>query len=227
MQGGERPGRTPATVRAMALVYDAQLNPTKIELISRWLADQQWFSGDAESAEALGAYRFDDPAGEVGIETHLVRAGDGPTYQVPLSYRPAELPGAEDFLLGTLDHSVLGKRWIYDATADPVYADQLARAILGGGTEAAAFTPDGDPIEPTLTVQGSGTAADVAPAAGGSVTSSTTGRVTTITAGGVRLEVLRVLDGVDTGGSARDREVLVGTYADGTAAGSLAFATKG
>lgn len=211
----------------MALVYDAQLNPSKIELISRWLADQPWFAGDADSAEARGAYRFDDPAGEVGIETHLVRAGDGPTYQVPLSYRPAELAGAEDFLVGTLEHSVLGKRWIYDATADPVYAEQLARVILGGGNEAAAFSPDGDPIEPTVTVQGSGAADDVVAPDGPSIASSTTGRVTTITTGELRLEVLRVLDGVDTGGSARDREVLVGTYADGTAAGSLAFASKG
>lgn len=211
----------------MALVYDAQLNPSKIELISRWLADQPWFAGDADSAEALGAYRFDDPAGEVGIETHLVRAGDGPTYQVPLSYRPAELAGAGDFLVGTLEHSVLGERWIYDATADPVYAEQLARVILAGGTEAAAFSPEGDPIEPTVTVQGSGTSGDVGVPEGASVASSTTGRVTTITAGELRLEVLRVLDGVDTGGSARDREVLVGTYADGTAAGSLAFASKG
>lgn len=209
----------------MALVYDAQLNPTKIELISRWLADQPWFAGDAESAEALGAYRFDDPAGEVGMETHLVRCGDGPTYQVPLSYRPAGLAGAEAFLLGTLDHSVLGERWIYDATGDPVYAAQLARAILTGGTEAPAFTPEGDPIEPTLTVQGSGEQ-DVAPVVD-RVSVSTTGRVTTITAGEVSLEVRRVLDSVDAGGSARDREVLVGTYADGTAAGSLAFASKG
>jgi hypothetical protein len=36
--------------------------------------------------ERVGAYRFDDPVGEVGIETHLVRAGER-LLHVPLTYR--------------------------------------------------------------------------------------------------------------------------------------------
>ncbi|MDD0856964.1 hypothetical protein NHF46_02405 [Arthrobacter alpinus] len=80
---------------------------------------------------AFGAFRFDDPAGEVGIETHVV-AVDGKTYQVPLTYRGAPLEGAEEFLVTTMDHSVLGSRWVYDATADPVYVSELAAAILTG-----------------------------------------------------------------------------------------------
>jgi hypothetical protein len=45
---------------------------------------------------SVSAYRFDDPAGEVGIETLLVRRGAGPVLQVPLTYRGAPLAGAED-----------------------------------------------------------------------------------------------------------------------------------
>ncbi|MHC6222488.1 maltokinase N-terminal cap-like domain-containing protein [Arthrobacter sp. MMS24-S77] len=85
--------------------------------------------------ELLGAYRFDDPDGEVGLETHLVSHG-GNVYQVPLSYRGSELAGAEDSLLGTMAHSVLGKRWVYDACADPVYVVELATAMLTGQREA-------------------------------------------------------------------------------------------
>ena len=57
-------------------------------------------------------------------------------YQVPLSYRGYELAGASEWLIGTMDHSVLGKRWVYDACADPVYVKALATAIITGQQEA-------------------------------------------------------------------------------------------
>ncbi len=76
---------------------------------------------------ALGAYRFDDPAGEVGVETFLLQAGDV-VLQVPLTYRSGPLPGAEDALVGETEHSVLGRRWVHDGTADPVW---LAAARRG------------------------------------------------------------------------------------------------
>ena len=50
----------------MAIVYAAQLVPTKLELMARWLPAQPWYAGGADRLEALGAFRFDDPDGEVG-----------------------------------------------------------------------------------------------------------------------------------------------------------------
>ncbi|WP_432526090.1 maltokinase N-terminal cap-like domain-containing protein [Kineococcus mangrovi] len=37
----------------------------------------------------LGSYRFDDPDGEVGTETHLLATADGQVLQVPLTCRGA------------------------------------------------------------------------------------------------------------------------------------------
>ncbi len=101
----------------MAIIHKATLSPSKLELIADYLPKQPWFIQDG-SPELIGAYRFDDPAGEVGLETHVVTAGER-VYQVPLSYRGYALAGAEEWLIGTMDHSVLGKRWVYDACADP------------------------------------------------------------------------------------------------------------
>src|SRR5215207_4007148 len=121
----------------MALLHaNADIVPTKLELLADWLPAQPWFVGDASDLHHVGAYRFDDPDGEVGIETHLLRAGDGPLLQVPLTYRAAPLEGAESHLLGTMEHSVLGTRWIYHATGDPAYRAVLATTILTGGTQA-------------------------------------------------------------------------------------------
>ena len=102
-----------------------------------------------------GAYRFDDPAGEVGIETMLVGAADGPVHHVPLTYRAAPLDGADGWLVGTTEHSVLGRRWVYDGCVDPVYAAALAHAILTGSGQAEQyFEVDGrrEVREPTVTV---------------------------------------------------------------------------
>ena len=80
---------------------------------------------------------FDDPAGAVGIETMLVMAGSGPVYQVPLTYRDAALEHGDDWLVGIAEHSVLGRRWVYDACGDPVYAAVLTSAIFAGAGQAA------------------------------------------------------------------------------------------
>src|SRR5699024_7591297 len=112
-----------------------KLSPSKSELLQKWLPSQPWFRGDASTLVRLGAFRFDDPAGEVGIETHIL-AVEGVAYQVPLTYRGAPLEDAEDFLVTTMEHSVLGTRWVYDATGDPVYLHELAAAILAGKPQA-------------------------------------------------------------------------------------------
>jgi hypothetical protein len=120
----------------MALLHAAEIRPSKIELIRAWAPDQPWFVGDDLGLEQVAAYRFDDPDGEVGIETLLVRSGEGPVLQIPLTYRGAPLAGADEWLITTMEHTVLGDRWVYDACGDPVYAAALATTILGGGSEA-------------------------------------------------------------------------------------------
>ncbi|WP_341715778.1 hypothetical protein QQG74_17175 [Micromonospora sp. FIMYZ51] len=124
----------------MALLHRAEIRPTKLELLATWLPGRDWYQGDTDAQVArVAAYRFDDPAGEVGIETLLVRAGTGPVHQVPLTYRGAPLDGAEEWLVGTVEHSVLGTRWVYDACGDPVYAAALADAVLAGSGQAEEY----------------------------------------------------------------------------------------
>nr|WP_284288786.1 hypothetical protein [Angustibacter aerolatus] len=94
---------------------------------------QPWYPGGALTT--IGAFRFDDPAEEVGVETFLLRAGDA-VVQVPLTYRAAPLAGADDALVTTMEHSVLGRRWVYDGCADPVFAATLAHTVLTGGVQA-------------------------------------------------------------------------------------------
>ncbi|WP_041832278.1 hypothetical protein [Actinoplanes sp. N902-109] len=129
----------------MALLHKATINPTKLELLAAWLPTRAWFDAPAGAAPVrVAAARFDDPAGAVGIEVMLVSAGDGPVWHVPLTYRDAPLDGADAWLVGTTDHSVLGERWVYDAVGDPVYAAQVAAAIREAGHEAAEeFEVDG------------------------------------------------------------------------------------
>jgi hypothetical protein len=144
----------------VAVIHNAQIAPTKAELIAGWLPSQSWSGGAPAPFELLGAYRFDDPAGEVGIETHLVRTGGGAVLQVPLTYRGAPLEGAARHLVGTTEHSHLGRRWVYDGCGDPVYAAVLAATIRTGGREAEQWVEtEGGPVrrESTARVTGSGT----------------------------------------------------------------------
>ncbi|MEU4470580.1 hypothetical protein [Micromonospora sp. NPDC023888] len=152
----------------MALLHKATLRPTKLDLLAAWLPDRQWYAGPAGvELVSRGAYRFDDPAGEVGIETVLVSTPDGPVHQVPLTYRAAPLDGADAWLVGTTEHSVLGRRWVYDGCVDQVYAAALAHAIRSGSGQAEQyFEVDGrrEVREPSVTIAVSGAVdADAAP----------------------------------------------------------------
>jgi hypothetical protein len=183
-------------VRDVAVIYRAQLVPSKLDLLKAWVPSQPWLGdADTSSLEVLGAYRFDDPDGEVGIETLLVQTGDGRMLQVPWTYRGAQLADGHGTLVATMEHSVLGKRWVYDGCSDAVYANALARAILTGGEQAdlEVQTDDGPLLrEPTTRVVGSGNpAAAVAPV--DSVTWSDEDTTTVIVAGAVKLVVLRVI----------------------------------
>jgi hypothetical protein len=134
----------------MAVIHRAQLEPTKRELLAAWLPTQSW-GGPLDAV--LGAYRLDDPAGEVGIEVHLVRGVDGAVRQVPMTYRAVPFPGAT--LIGTTTHTVLGQRWVHDGCSDPVAVAALTAAIRRGsaGAEEWVEQETGPPVRREATAQ--------------------------------------------------------------------------
>ncbi|WP_067708660.1 maltokinase N-terminal cap-like domain-containing protein [Nocardia yamanashiensis] len=123
----------------MAEVHRTTLVPSKIELLAQWLPKQEWYRGDdTPKLVRAGGFRIDDPAGEVGIECYVaLDENTGVAYHVPMTYRGAPLMNAEAALIGTTEHGVLGSRWVYDATRDPVFAAQAAE-LLAGRTRAQA-----------------------------------------------------------------------------------------
>ncbi|MDI3384953.1 1,4-alpha-glucan branching protein [Streptomyces sp. B-S-A8] len=125
----------------MAVIHHTTVKPTKLELLTNWLPTRAWYAGTgAPALGKAGGFRLDDPAGEVGIEFMVVAdtSGSAPVaYHVPLTYRGAPLDGAEDGLVGTVEHGVLGKRWVYDAAHDPVAVAELL-ALLQGRAQAQA-----------------------------------------------------------------------------------------
>jgi len=145
----------------MALLHRATISPTKLQLVAAWLPGQDWYPGTTVPAdlERVAAARFDDPAGAVGVEILVVRSGDGPLLHAPLTYRDAPLDGAGQWLIGTTEHSVLGRRWVYDAVGDPVFVACVTAAIRTGGREAEEFLEtDGvrTPREPLMAMRGTG-----------------------------------------------------------------------
>ena len=128
----------------MALLYThTTLVPGKLELLAEWLPAQPWFSGDASKLDLVAEYRFDDPEGEVGLNGLLVTAGDSTVYNVPLTYRGAALEQGEQFLVGKMEHGVLGPRWASEAIGDPVFRAVLAQTITQGGAGAEELVHDG------------------------------------------------------------------------------------
>lgn len=129
----------------MALIYDAELSPTKPEIIQKVIADKDWFKGSPAEVTPKAAYRFDDPKGVSGFEIHIVADAAGNLYQIPLSYRPAPFDAAEAGFITQMEHSVLGTRYIYDATFDPEFHDLLASALNGdvGQAEELLFLTKG------------------------------------------------------------------------------------
>lgn len=134
----------------MAVIHPTTMSPTKLELLAAWLPGRPWYqgAGGEPRLSRTGGFRLDDPKGEVGIEFMAVtdESGGTPvTYHVPLTYRGAPLDGAQEALVGTSEHGVLGLRWIYDGAHDPVLADRLAACLLGEAepqAQSASDTPD-------------------------------------------------------------------------------------
>jgi hypothetical protein len=142
----------------LAIIYRTTLVPGKLDLLTEWLPRQTWYRSHADlpHLERAGGFRLDDPAGEVGIEFMVVLdavdesgradSSEGATaYLVPLTYRASALPGAADALIGTAEHGVLGQRWIYDGTRDPVLLAALGELISGrvlAQAQRESDTPD-------------------------------------------------------------------------------------
>lgn len=188
----------------MAIVYPkAQLEPGKLELITSWLDTQTW--GGTGELSALGAYRFDDPEGEVGVEGHLV-SRDEVVLHVPLTYRSAPLDEPDAVLVGRTQHSVLGERFCYDATTDPVAIGCLVRALRKLQEQAVYELHDGDVVvgrrEPNLRLRVAEGTTDDAPV----------GCVIIPLDDGSRLRVARVLDSDEPAGRSR----LIATWTGGS-----------
>ncbi|NRQ34689.1 1,4-alpha-glucan branching protein [Nonomuraea sp. NN258] len=191
----------------MAVIHRTTLTPTKLELLASWLPSRPWYAGgagDPEPAKA-GGFRLDDPDGEVGIEFMVVSDASGgrpSAYLVPLTYRGAPLDGAEHALVGTAEHGVLGRRWIYDGCHDPVLVAQLS-ALVEGRVQAqdqnASDTPD-----PEVTRSYTG---DVLTAAGCTVTDDRDG-TELATSQGVSLRLRRVLHPVSDDAPLPPRDAL-------------------
>ena len=136
----------------MAITPGATLTPHFRDFLPGWVARQPWYEGGAGFG-MVGSFRLEDRDGAVGLETHLV--GDpSAVYQVPMSYRGAPLPGGA--LIAEAEHSVLGRRWIYDAVTDPVWTRELlalvaAGASAGPGGRAGSATAVGHLLRPLPT----------------------------------------------------------------------------
>lgn len=130
----------------MAVIHKATISPTKAEVLERILG---------APVTVHGAYRFDDPAGEVGVEGFILTA-DGATRHTVLTYRGTPLDGAEEHLVCTMEHSVLGTRWVYDGLGDPVALGCFGRALRGEQAQAEEEVWDGaehlDTREPTVRI---------------------------------------------------------------------------
>jgi hypothetical protein len=129
----------------MAIIHRVAMQPSKAELLARWLPNQSWYTGPA-AIERVGGFRLDDPAGEVGIEFLIVA---GPAFLVPLTYRGTPLP-TDDGLIGTAHHEVLGPRWVYHGECDPVMRAQLLALLRGEVVAQQALQSDA--VDPTVQV---------------------------------------------------------------------------
>ncbi len=204
----------------MARIHQATLTPSKQQLLSEYASSVPGLAhASASDISLLGAYRFDDPAGEVGIECHILGSADGDVIHLPVVYRAEPIEGWDDVLVGTLEHSVLGTRWVYEACGDPIFVQELVATIVTGGTQVELVVEtDGGTVvrEPTATVVGTGVPGTVVPAIG-TVLAKREGTNTVISTGGLKVVIRHVV----TDPGPVDGPRLLGTWPGGQA--TLAF----
>ncbi|MCU1643802.1 MAG: hypothetical protein JWN03_4077 [Nocardia sp.] len=176
----------------MAIVHRTTMVPGKLELLAAWLPTRAWYTGGAQPQLAkAGGFRLDDPAGAVGIEVMVVSDSSGArpvTYLVPMTYRGEPLPDAADALIGTSEHGVLGTRWLYDATHDPVFVEQVVRLLAAQAQPQAQS--ESDTPDPTVTVRAAEIPFPAAGFSGSSVLDAA--RWTDIAPAGTEVPVLRL-----------------------------------
>ncbi len=197
----------------MALLHEATISPRKDELIGPWLRTRSWWDGVDERGP-VASFRLDDPAGQVGMECFLFGSAAGSTLFVPVTYRGAALPDAAPSLVGTMQHSVLGTRYVYDACADPVFAGVVLDTIRSGGRQADLHLSRADGTEtvrePAATARGDGVAGVPRHDPAVPVSPQDGPDRTTITGPGWELTVMRRL------GDAPEGPALLGAFEGGT-----------
>lgn len=112
------------------------------QLLARWIPRQSWFPKlaadfgmDPDITPMSVARAFTFTAGELGGFSGLVTVisvGDGPTLRrlnIPLSLRGTEDIHLRHALIGTVDDLALGRVFVYDGAADPIFVNLLADAI--------------------------------------------------------------------------------------------------
>ena len=124
----------------------ATLTPHFRDFLPAWIARQPWYVKEG-ALRPVGFIRFEDPAGEAGIETHLLQDGQA-VYQVPLTYRPAPLTGGA--LITTAEHSELGTRWIYDAVTDPAWIAAVLNLVATNGVTDGPAQARGELMSQTV-----------------------------------------------------------------------------
>lgn len=183
----------------MAHVHpDATITPSKLDLARQWITASDWFTGPVEAIELpfRFAYRFDDPAGEVGVEMLVARAGDT-LIQIPFTYRGAP-SGDAGAVFATMEHSALGERWIYDGSHDPVFVAALIRAIVTGGTSASLeFAVEGEHRTAETLIRATGTGSAPEPADLRIIDVRRVGSETTVVTAAGELRLPHVLDPAD------------------------------
>lgn len=106
-------------MRKIAKIYKTQLNPTKTHIVNRLIG----------TGDLYASWRLLDRGGEVGIESLVCLAAAGELYQIPLTYRARKI--SDDTTLLTLEHGVLGCRWVSPMTKDRVAIGELLDTVLG------------------------------------------------------------------------------------------------
>ena len=147
---------------------------------------------------------------------------------MPLTYRARVLAGAGDGLTGAAEHGVLGRRWIYDGTCDPVLLAQMVALIQGAAQpQARSVSSTSDPAVTARPVT-SGPLTMIGSAVAASGPSGTDLRIGTADADGVRSGqlIVRVSRVLRPGGAVADeagRPCLSATWRlpDGTRAGAI------
>jgi len=135
------------------------MTPTKEELLTTWLPTQPWYAGPGDQPELtkVGGFRVDDPAGEVGIEFMAITdssGGQDVTYHAALTYRGSPCEDLASSLVGTSEHGVLGRRWVYDGTRDLLLVAQLVALIQGAApaqAQSKSYTLDPTVISQPVT----------------------------------------------------------------------------